>query len=178
MNDIDKKKVNSDSQEKNENQEAITGKTESDISESLSKTPLTPDQKMDKMVDGIQNLSNGINQIFELFKVIAKNQTEETIALSKFVQSINENMKWIESWLQEKVIWIKKAMVGIKEDLKKDIENKIDASQNVITKNQKTINKNQKTIIDNQDTISKNQDEANVSRSGYIKVIRSTHIDI
>ena len=85
MNDINNNKTNLESQEDMKNQEAITGKTESDISDSLSRTPLTPDQKMDKIIEGMNNMTNGMNQILEVFKQMVKVQIETSATTNKMI---------------------------------------------------------------------------------------------
>ena len=85
MNTLDNSEVNSKNQEKIESQEKITEKTESSISDSLSKTPLTLDQKMEKLVDGMQNMTNGINQLVYVFKEMMKGQMDAAATMNKFI---------------------------------------------------------------------------------------------
>ena len=85
MNDINHDKTNSENKKTIENQEAITEKTESDISESLSETPLTPDQKIDKLLEGMNNMNNGVNQTMELFKQMMKFLIENSATTNKMM---------------------------------------------------------------------------------------------
>ena len=102
MNDINHDKTNSENKKTIENQEAITEKTESDISESLSETPLTPDQKIDKLLEGMNNMNNGVNQTMELFKQMMKFLIENSATTNKMIIEQKEMMmKFLESQIKQ-----------------------------------------------------------------------------
>ena len=78
MNDINNKA-------NTKNQENITKKSESSTSEDLSKTLLTPDQKIDKLLEGMNNMNNGVNQTMELFKQMMKFLIENSATTNKMM---------------------------------------------------------------------------------------------
>ena len=87
MNDINNNKTNL------ENQENITKEAESSTSKDLSQNLLTPDQKMDKISEGILNITNGINQTMDLFKQMMKFRIENSTTANKMMMEQKDMMK-------------------------------------------------------------------------------------
>jgi hypothetical protein len=57
--------------------EVITKNTASSLlEESLSEVPLTPDQRIAQLTAEVRNLTNGLNQLLELSKMMMKSQIE------------------------------------------------------------------------------------------------------
>ena len=102
MNDITPQKENLENNNSSEQKKNITDTVESSIEESFSKTPFTPDQKMDKMGDGIQNINNGINQMIELFKQMMKTQIETTNTTNKMIAEQTHTMNTLISGQENK----------------------------------------------------------------------------
>ena len=92
MNDINHNKTTP------ENQENITKKSESSTSEDLSKNLLTPDQKMDKLMEGMNNMMNGVTQTIELFKQMMKVQIESSTTTNKMITEEKEMMIKLMEW--------------------------------------------------------------------------------
>ena len=92
MNDIILEKENLENNNSSEQKKNITDTVESSIEKSFSEIPLTPDQKMDKMGDGIQNITNGITQMIELFKQMIKTQIETTNTTNKMIGELTKTM--------------------------------------------------------------------------------------
>ena len=117
MTDIHEKDLQNTSN--NDQQKNITNRTESSITESLSKNSLTLDQKMDKIIEGMQNMNNGVNQILEVFKQMIKVQIETTNTTNKMIteqtHTINESM--IEQLKTMSDLIIKKLEKTEKEDI-------------------------------------------------------------
>ncbi|MEI8008881.1 MAG: hypothetical protein WCI00_05890 [bacterium] len=66
--------------------ETVQQGTVSSLEEELSKSPLTPDQRIDQLTAEVRNLTNGLNQLLELSKILMKNQIESSSVLVPFIQ--------------------------------------------------------------------------------------------
>ena len=73
-------------------QEKIATEAGSAISENLSQQPLTLDQKMDKLMEGMNNMMNGVTQTIELFKQMMKVQIESSTTTNKMITEEKEMM--------------------------------------------------------------------------------------
>ena len=92
MNDINNPQEKLQNKGGTKTKKNITDRTESAIKKSLSETPLTLDQKMDKLTDGIQNMANGVNQVFEVLKQMMKVQIETTNTTNKMIGELTKTM--------------------------------------------------------------------------------------
>ena len=122
MNDIDthrKDLHNTSSEDKKKN---IKNRTESSITESLSETPLTQEQKMDNLSNqmndvlcGVQNMTNGVTQVIELFKEMIKVQIDTSAMTNKVV---TEQTNTIKQLIEGQENTIKQSIAGVSEIIK------------------------------------------------------------
>ena len=125
MNDINKNK---------KNQENITQKSESSTSEDLSKTLLTPDQKMDKLMEGMQNMTNGVTQTIELFKQMIKVQIETTTTTNNMIKEEKEMLKEMMMKLMESNTKQSNSMKQYIAEQKNEIKKSIAKQSNTLNK--------------------------------------------
>ena len=115
MNDINNVQEELQNTSSNEQKENIKNMTEISIEKSLSETPLTAEQKMDKMGEGIQNMNNGFTQIIELFKQMIKTQIETTNTTNKMIA---EQTHTIKESIIEQLKTMKESITEVSETMK------------------------------------------------------------
>jgi hypothetical protein len=79
--------------------EVITENTGSAIEESLSQVPLTPDQRIDQLTAEVRNLTNGLNQLLEISKILIKGQIESRDSLENKLQTIIKSQIGMDAFL-------------------------------------------------------------------------------
>ncbi len=109
----------------------VTWNTWSAIEESLSQAPLTTDEKINQLTDQVHNLTLWLNQMIELYKMLMKNQIENSTELHwltqstpNFMQSANDHLSMIDKKLQSNEDMLKKLI---------DIENNKDKWKKIIS---------------------------------------------
>ncbi len=116
--------------------EVITKNTASSLlEESLSEVPLTPDQRIAQLTAEVRNLTNGLNQLLELSKMMMKSQIESWNSLGELTKFIAKNFELTGNrlWDIRTSLW---------DDIKKSI-NALDEAQKLsnakIVSNQKKL---------------------------------------
>ena len=91
-----------------EKKTVVSDNTWAALEESLSQTPLTTDQRIDQLTGEVRNLTNGLNQLLELSKIMMKSQIESSSALVPFIQSmvpftqsVNNNLNAITQYQKD-----------------------------------------------------------------------------